>query len=65
MNDKIKSVAVLGAGTMGAGIAALAADKGCEVLLLDISTEAAEKGKSSMVSDRNPLLSDQSKISYV
>ncbi len=65
MSDKIKSVAVLGAGTMGAGIAALAAEKGCEVLLLDISIEAAEKGKSAMVSDKNSLLGDQSKISNV
>ena len=36
MNDKINSVAVLGAGTMGAGIAALAADQGCKVLLLSL-----------------------------
>ena len=33
MIDKIKSVAILGAGTMGAGIAALAADKNCKVIL--------------------------------
>ena len=42
MIDKIKSVAVIGAGTMGSGIAALAADKNCTVLLLDISNQAAE-----------------------
>lgn len=29
---------------MGAGIAGLAASKGCQVLLLDVTTEAAEKG---------------------
>lgn len=65
MSNKIKSIAVLGAGTMGAGIAALAADTGCKVLLLDISLEAAEKGKTLMVSDKAPLLSDLSKISNV
>ena len=65
MNDKINSVAVLGAGTMGAGIAALAADQGCKVLLLDINDEAASKGKNAMTADRNPLLKDLSKIENV
>ena len=48
MIEKIKSVAVIGAGTMGSGIAALAADKNCKVLLLDISNSAAEKGLSKI-----------------
>ena len=65
MNSNINSIAVLGAGTMGAGIAALAADKDCKVLLLDISYEAAQKGKDSMISERNPMLSDPSKINNV
>jgi len=65
MNSNINSIAVLGAGTMGAGIAALAADKDCKVLLLDISNEAAQKGKDSMISERNPMLSDPSKINNV
>ena len=65
MNSNINSIAVLGAGTMGAGIAALAADKDCKVLLLDISYEAAQKGKDSMISERNPMLSDSSKINNV
>jgi 3-hydroxyacyl-CoA dehydrogenase len=65
MDSKIKSIAVLGAGTMGAGIAALAADKDCKVLLLDINEEAAQKGKDSMISERTPMLSDISKINNV
>ena len=65
MNSNINSIAVLGAGTMGAGIAALAADKDCKVLLLDINNEAAQKGKDSMISERNPMLSDPSKINNV
>ena len=65
MSSNINSIAVLGAGTMGAGIAALAADKDCKVLLLDISEEAAKKGKDSMISERNPMLSDPSKINNV
>ena len=41
---RAKKVCVLGAGTMGAGIAALLANIGFEVTLLDISKEAAEAG---------------------
>ena len=35
----IRKVAVIGAGTMGAGIAGQAANAGCEVLLLDLPSE--------------------------
>lgn len=48
---QIKKIAVLGSGVMGSGIAALAANAGCEVMLLDIvppnaarRNELAEKG---------------------
>lgn len=43
---KAKKAVVLGAGMMGAGIAYVLAKAGAEVVLKDISTEAAEKGKS-------------------
>ena len=43
---KIGKVGVLGAGMMGRGIAYSAATAGIEVVLKDISIEAAEKGKS-------------------
>ena len=42
MSRSIESVAVIGAGTMGAGIAAASAAAGCRVLLLDINTEVLE-----------------------
>lgn len=42
----VKKLGVLGAGMMGAGIAYAAAAKGIDVVLKDISVEAAEKGKS-------------------
>ncbi|MFF3763187.1 3-hydroxyacyl-CoA dehydrogenase NAD-binding domain-containing protein [Streptomyces sp. NPDC001922] len=42
----VRKVAVLGAGMMGAGIAYSCAKAGIEVVLKDVSTEAAEKGKA-------------------
>ena len=41
-----RKVAVLGAGMMGAGIAYVCARAGIEVVLKDVSIEAAEKGKA-------------------
>src|SRR5215212_7808470 len=43
-SQKIRSVAVLGAGTMGAQIAAHFANAGYRVLLLDITPQAAKEG---------------------
>src|SRR5580765_2377048 len=40
----VRSIAVLGAGTMGAQIAAHVANAGVPVLLLDVSPEAARDG---------------------
>ncbi|CAN5365186.1 3-hydroxyacyl-CoA dehydrogenase NAD-binding domain-containing protein [soil metagenome] len=42
----ITKVGVLGAGLMGAGIAHVAANAGLEVVLLDMTSEAAAKGKA-------------------
>ncbi|MER8043521.1 3-hydroxyacyl-CoA dehydrogenase NAD-binding domain-containing protein [Streptomyces sp. NPDC094032] len=43
---KVRKVAVLGAGMMGAGIAYSCARAGIEVVLKDVSTESAAKGKA-------------------
>ena len=43
-ND-IKKVAVIGAGLMGAGISYVQAKAGIQTILIDVSDEAAEKGK--------------------
>jgi 3-hydroxyacyl-CoA dehydrogenase/enoyl-CoA hydratase/3-hydroxybutyryl-CoA epimerase len=42
----VKKLGILGAGFMGAGIAYVSALAGIEVVLKDVSAEAAEKGKS-------------------
>ncbi len=65
MVNTINSIAVLGAGTMGAGIAALAAESNCKVLLLDINIETAEKGKLLIVSEKKPLINDIKKASNI
>lgn len=45
----LKKIGILGAGMMGAGIAYVAAVNGIEVVLKDVSIEAAEKGKTYSV----------------
>jgi len=47
---------VLGGGTMGGGIAGLVAEKGYQVVLLEISREAAEAARARMVSGRPPAV---------
>ncbi|MBV8062096.1 MAG: enoyl-CoA hydratase/isomerase family protein [Nevskia sp.] len=44
--SSVKKLGVLGAGMMGAGIAYVSAKAGMDVVLLDTSIEAAEKGKA-------------------
>ena len=56
MANKINSIAVLGSGTMGAGIAALAADKDCKVVL-DIDESSVNKAKMNIVNEKKPMLS--------
>ena len=47
--DQIKSVAVIGAGDMGHGIAEVALLAGYPVTLFDINTEAVEKGAGRII----------------
>ena len=46
--DHIRAVAVLGAGTMGHGIAQVAAQLGCAVALYDIDEAAAARGRAKI-----------------
>ncbi|KEO53009.1 3-hydroxyacyl-CoA dehydrogenase NAD-binding domain-containing protein [Thioclava pacifica] len=45
-DQRVKKVGILGAGMMGAGIAYVSAKAGIEVVLIDNSQEAADRGKS-------------------
>jgi 3-hydroxybutyryl-CoA dehydrogenase len=42
--SEIRKIGVVGAGTMGHGIAQVAAQSGYDVKLVDVSTEALERG---------------------
>jgi len=54
MND-FNRVAVLGAGTMGAGIAGICANAGCGVLLMDVDAATAEAAKQRLSQGRAPV----------
>lgn len=56
MPNTIKKVAVIGAGTMGAGIAGLCAANNCDVALLDIKVETAQQGIDKLCGGRNPAI---------
>ncbi len=49
-------VAVIGAGTMGQGIAQQAAACGCAVRLVDVTTEGAERGRSLITAQLDKLV---------
>ncbi|SEE41316.1 3-hydroxyacyl-CoA dehydrogenase NAD-binding domain-containing protein [Pseudomonas migulae] len=53
----VNKLGVLGAGMMGNGIAHVAAKVGIEVVLLDVSMEAAERGKANVEKLLNKLVS--------
>ncbi len=56
MSRQIESVAVLGCGTMGSGIAAASAAAGCRVLMLDLTAEAAERGAAAVDEEHRHLV---------
>ena len=54
---RIHSVAVVGSGTMGAGIAAASAAAGCRVLVLDVDRAAAERALEGVDPESRDLVS--------
>ncbi len=65
MSRKIESVAVLGGGTMGTGIAGLCAENDRHVLLLDVDKGTAEKALERIVSGRPPALDTPEKAANI
>ena len=56
---KIKTVGVVGSGTMGSGIAQACAVSGIQVLMVDISQDALDKGKKNIANSLERLLSKE------
>ena len=56
--SEINKVAVLGAGTMGSGIAGVCANVGCDVLLLDLERSACDSAKERLAAGRSPVIQD-------
>lgn len=65
MTSDINSIAVLGGGTMGCGIAGLCAQNNRSVLLLDVSMEAAEKSLERIVNGRPSAVDDPEKADNI
>jgi len=61
----IDKVVVLGAGTMGMGIAGVCANAGCEVLLLDLDKSACDAAKEKLVAGRSPVITDASNLDRI
>ncbi|MFP6731439.1 MAG: 3-hydroxyacyl-CoA dehydrogenase family protein [Alphaproteobacteria bacterium] len=65
MNRTITSVAVIGGGTMGAGITGACAQAGHRVLLLDVDRPAAEGALDRMLKGRPPAIDDAERADNV
>ena len=59
MQRTINKVAVIGAGTMGAGIAGICAMAGNDVVLLDMQRELAEKAIERLLGGRKPAITEE------
>ena len=53
----LQTVAVVGAGTMGSGIAQVCATSGYPVVMIDVSPDAIERAKKSIAQSVDKLLS--------
>ncbi len=62
---QIKSVVIIGSGTMGSGIAAHLCNANVPVTLLDLSTEISTKAREKIYKSRPPLLIDKNKIDNI
>ena len=63
--NNINKVAVFGSGTMGLGIAAVCANAGCEVLLLDLEKSSCDQALPKLLAGRNPVVQDPSVLDRI
>ena len=56
MTRAIESVAVIGTGTMGSGIAAASAAAGCRVLMLDLTADAVDRAMGAVAEEHRHLV---------
>ena len=65
--SQVKTLGIIGAGQMGAGIATTAAQKGINVVLKDINQENADKGKAYVEASyaKNKRVSDEQAVEYL
>ncbi len=62
---QIKSVVIIGSGTMGSGIAAHLCNANVPVTLLDLTTDISTKARERIYKSRPPLLIDKNKIDNI
>ena len=62
---QIKSVVIIGSGTMGSGIAAHLCNANVPVTLLDLSTDISSKARERIYKSKPPLLIDKKKIDNI
>ena len=62
---QIKSVVIIGSGTMGSGIAAHLCNANVPVTLLDLSTDISTKAWERIYKSKPPLLIDKKKIDNI
>ncbi len=62
---QIKSVVIIGSGTMGSGIAAHLCNANVPVTLLDLSTDISTKARERIYKSKPPLLIDKKKIDNI
>ncbi|MEM6895837.1 MAG: 3-hydroxyacyl-CoA dehydrogenase NAD-binding domain-containing protein, partial [Pseudomonadota bacterium] len=60
-----KKIAVIGAGTMGSGIAGQIANAGQDVLLLDLSTEATDRALARLKASDPPALHSKASLGHI
>ena len=65
MTRTIDSVAVIGAGTMGTGIAGKCADAGCRVLLLDVDRDTVDAAMHRITDGRPPAIDNPDSASLI